>query len=75
MKILDWQTSAKCDTVYVLMWRYIISGKWKQKICSYRDWFLNEGAMKTDESKRPGKAIDTTELFGFEGSFRQLNLD
>jgi hypothetical protein len=31
--------------------------------------------MKTDENKRPGKAIDSPELFGFDGSFRQLNLD
>jgi len=31
--------------------------------------------MKSDESKRPGKVIDTSELFGFDGSFRQLKVD
>jgi hypothetical protein len=45
------------------------------KIYSYRDWFLKEGALTSDESMRPGKAIDTGELFGFEGSFRQLKVD
>lgn len=49
--------------------------EWKEKIYSYREWFLNEGALTSDESKRPEKTIDTGELFGFEGSFRQLNLD
>lgn len=49
--------------------------EWKKKMCSYRDWFLKEGAMASDESMRPGEAIDTSELFGFEGSFRQLSVD
>ncbi|PNF22552.1 hypothetical protein B7P43_G13681 [Cryptotermes secundus] len=49
--------------------------QWKEKIYSYREWFLKEGALTSDESKRPEKAIDTGELFGFEGSFRQLNVD
>jgi hypothetical protein len=31
--------------------------------------------MKADETKRPGKKIDTGEIFGFEGSFRQLQVD
>jgi hypothetical protein len=52
-----------------------LSDGWKKKICSYQDWFLNEGAMASDESKRPGKALDTYEMFGFDGSFRQLYVD
>ncbi|XP_069698960.1 alpha-tocopherol transfer protein-like [Periplaneta americana] len=49
--------------------------EWKKKICSYREWFINEGAVTVDESKRTGKPLDTGELFGFEGSFRQLQVD
>jgi hypothetical protein len=31
--------------------------------------------MKAQEIKRPGKKIDTGEIFGFEDSFRQLEVD
>jgi hypothetical protein len=53
----------------------VVSGAWKEKLESYRPWFLEQDAMKADETKRPGKKIDTGEIFGFEGSFRQLQVD
>jgi hypothetical protein len=31
--------------------------------------------MKSDESKRIGEAFKGGDLFGFDGSFRQLNID
>ena len=52
-----------------------VSGAWKEKLESYRAWFLEQDAMKAEETKRPGKKIDTGEIFGFEGSFRQLQVD
>ncbi|XP_069698920.1 alpha-tocopherol transfer protein-like [Periplaneta americana] len=48
---------------------------WIKKMESYRDWFLEQDKMISDESKRPGKAVNSGELFGIEGSFRKLNID
>ncbi|PSN57147.1 hypothetical protein C0J52_01309 [Blattella germanica] len=48
---------------------------WVKKLEANRDWFLEQERYKSDESKRPGKIIDTGELFGFQGSFRRLSLD
>jgi hypothetical protein len=36
---------------------------------------LEQDALKAEEAKRLGKKIDTGEIFGFEGSFRQLEVD
>ncbi|XP_069698919.1 alpha-tocopherol transfer protein-like [Periplaneta americana] len=48
---------------------------WIKKMESYRDWFLEQDKMISDESKRPGKALNSGELFGIDGSFRKLNID
>jgi len=48
---------------------------WKKKLESYRDWFLEQENVKVDESKRPDKSFNMSDLFGFEGTFRQLNVD
>lgn len=48
---------------------------WKKKVESHRSWFLEQEHLKVDESKRPAKALNSNELFGFEGSFRQLTVD
>jgi hypothetical protein len=48
---------------------------WKKKLKSYRNWFLEQENVKVDESRRPGKSFNASDLFGFEGSFRQLNVD
>lgn len=48
---------------------------WKKKVESYRDWFLEDEKYKTDESKRPGTPRSVNNVFGMEGSFRQLSVD
>ena len=48
---------------------------WKKKLESYRNWFLEQENVKVDESKRPDKSFNMSDLFGFEGTFRQLNVD
>ncbi|CAK1603325.1 unnamed protein product [Parnassius mnemosyne] len=48
---------------------------WQAKVESYRNWFLQEETVKSDESKRPDKPKSTSSLFGIEGSFRKLDVD
>ncbi|XP_069698952.1 alpha-tocopherol transfer protein-like [Periplaneta americana] len=48
---------------------------WLKKVDSYHDWFLQHENFKSDESKRQGGDFDSSDLFGFEGSFRKLSVD
>ncbi|XP_049794187.1 alpha-tocopherol transfer protein-like [Schistocerca nitens] len=48
---------------------------WKAKVESYSSFFKEDAQYGVDESKRPGKPKTMTDLFGLEGSFRQLSLD
>ncbi|XP_069699160.1 alpha-tocopherol transfer protein-like [Periplaneta americana] len=48
---------------------------WLKKLETYQDWFLQHENVKSDEKKRlEGNAI-SSDLFGFEGSFRKLDVD
>lgn len=38
-------------------------------------WFQAQESIKADESKRPGKPTNYDDLFGMDGSFRQLTID
>eukprot|EP00095_Tigriopus_kingsejongensis_P010031 snap_masked-scaffold231_size243715-processed-gene-1.8 protein:Tk10031 transcript:snap_masked-scaffold231_size243715-processed-gene-1.8-mRNA-1 annotation:"hypothetical protein DAPPUDRAFT_200654" len=40
-----------------------------------RDWLMQESKYKSNEAKRPGKANNYSDIFGMEGSFRQLSID
>jgi hypothetical protein len=52
-----------------------VSDLWKKKLESYHDIFLERETYKSDESKRTGPSISSSELLGFEGSFRKLEVD
>ncbi|KAJ4426597.1 hypothetical protein ANN_26395, partial [Periplaneta americana] len=48
---------------------------WLKKVDSYRNWFKQHENFKSDESKRQGGALNSDDVFGFEGSFKELNVD
>lgn len=52
-----------------------VSEQWYEKLVSYRDWFASQESIKADETKRPGKPKTHDDLFGMEGSFKQLSID
>ncbi|KAI8441978.1 hypothetical protein MSG28_005644 [Choristoneura fumiferana] len=48
---------------------------WVKKMEEYTPWFAEQENIKADESLRPGKPTNYDELFGIDGSFRQLVID
>ncbi|CAH1118250.1 unnamed protein product [Phaedon cochleariae] len=49
--------------------------EWMEKLKEYTPWFKEQESIKADESKRPGKPTNYDDLFGLDGSFRQLCID
>ncbi|GAB0099042.1 hypothetical protein DMENIID0001_148620 [Sergentomyia squamirostris] len=49
--------------------------QWQKKLMDKRQWFLEDEQYGTDEMKRKGAPRNAETLFGFEGSFRQLEFD
>ncbi|XP_015588152.1 retinol-binding protein pinta [Cephus cinctus] len=52
-----------------------LTSHWKQKVLDNREFFLEDAKFGVTESKRPGKPISGADLFGVEGSFKQLSID
>ncbi|CAB3231193.1 unnamed protein product [Arctia plantaginis] len=53
-----------------------LTDHWKAKVESYRDWFLQQEEVRSDESKRSdGTSKNSSIVFGIEGSFRKLEVD
>ncbi|XP_011632705.1 alpha-tocopherol transfer protein-like [Pogonomyrmex barbatus] len=48
---------------------------WMKKLEEYGPWFAEQEAVKTNEALRPGKPKTQDDLFGLDGSFRQLTID
>ncbi len=42
---------------------------------SHREWLLKQPKLKTNEKKRQGAIKSYSDIFGMEGSFRQLEFD
>ncbi|XP_055692286.1 uncharacterized protein LOC129795224 [Lutzomyia longipalpis] len=52
-----------------------IAANWEKKLLEKREWFLDDEKYGTDEKKRRGPPRTAETMFGFEGSFRQLEFD
>ncbi|XP_076242610.1 alpha-tocopherol transfer protein-like [Calliopsis andreniformis] len=48
---------------------------WIKKLEEYGPWFAEQESVKTNEALRPGKPKTQDDLFGLDGSFRQLAID
>ncbi|KAJ4426907.1 hypothetical protein ANN_26706 [Periplaneta americana] len=48
---------------------------WLKKLETYQDWFLQHENVKSDEKKRLGGKAISSDLFGFEDSFKELDID
>lgn len=48
---------------------------WTKKLEEYGPWFEQQEPIKTNEALRPGKPKTQDDLFGLDGSFRQLAID
>jgi len=53
----------------------LVAGRWKSKIESYHDVFVERERHRSDESRRPEQSSRSSELLGFEGSFRKMEID
>ncbi|XP_021924883.1 alpha-tocopherol transfer protein-like [Zootermopsis nevadensis] len=53
-----------------------LTEEWKKKVEARRGWLMEGEMYRSDEKKRVGGRPKTQEdLFGLDGSFRQLNVD
>ncbi|XP_045503267.1 alpha-tocopherol transfer protein-like [Colias croceus] len=48
---------------------------WVKRLEEYKEWFAEQENVKANEALRPGKPTNYDELFGIDGSFRQLVID
>lgn len=54
---------------------FLFVAYWKKKCEDNCEYLKQQEKMKADETKRPGQAKTSAQLFGIEGSFRKLNVD
>ena len=54
---------------------YFFSDILMKDMTAHRDWLKKQSKFKADEKKRRGQQKSYADIFGMEGSFRQLNID
>lgn len=52
-----------------------LNEQWRQKMREYTPWFKEQENSKANEALRPGAPKTADDLFGMEGTFRQLSID
>jgi len=53
----------------------LVAGRWKSKIESYHDVFVERQKNRSDKSRRPEQSSSSSDFLGFEGSFRKLEIN
>ncbi|XP_063923666.1 alpha-tocopherol transfer protein-like isoform X2 [Zophobas morio] len=48
---------------------------WLEKVNEFKEWFKEQEHVVANESRRIGHPLNSEDLFGIEGSFRQLTID
>lgn len=49
--------------------------QWRNKLKENTQWFKEQENSKANEALRPGGARNPDDLFGMDGTFRQLSID
>ena len=52
-----------------------LNDQWTKKLVDYTAWFKEQESSKSDETLRPGSPRTLDDLFGMDGTFRQLTID
>jgi len=52
-----------------------LNEQWRNKMKEFSQWFKDQENSKANESLRPGGARAVDDLFGMDGTFRQLSID
>ena len=55
--------------------RNYFSDRWKKKLESYHDIYLEREKHRSDESRRADQSVSNSDLLGFEESFKKLDVD
>ncbi len=54
---------------------FLLLGTMAKIVFEHRDFLIAQSKLKTDESRRAGAVKTYSDIFGMEGSFRQLEFD
>lgn len=75
--IKDLNGKKHCNSTWHFNWScfYIFLEQWRNKMKEYTQWFKEQENSKANESLRPGGARAADDLFGMDGTFRQLSID
>lgn len=74
IKELNGKQCVTFNVIHLLTLRFFVE-QWRNKMKEYTQWFKEQDNSKANESLRPGGARAADDLFGMDGTFRQLSID
>lgn len=75
IKDLNGELSKSFFELFWDLMRIYFVEQWRNKMKEYTQWFAEQENSKANESLRPGGARAADDLFGMDGTFRQLSID